>query len=384
MALGQRVDRAGCMMLLLGLTAGTSPSLAFLHIPSGLRRCSAAGQCLPQSLAPGTGRDRRAGRRVGAACLRSAGGTTEAATPFPEGRYDPLTARAYFLRRPWEAAARAWEIVAYALELFLSVWLDQLLGRVAECEEQRAREAVQVIAKLGPTFVKIGQSLSVRGDLLPAAYIEQLTTLQDRVPFFDDAEAKKIIAEELGAASLSEVFSSISPQPVAAASLGQVYRATLREGGREVAVKVQRPSAARLIACDLFLLRLVAAPLLARLELFAGVLSMEALIDELGARFVDELDYSLEAGHAEEFNAAMAAQGLDMVFAAAPVRAACSRRVLTCEWIDGVSLAAAGRAYIHTYTHAYIHTYMHTYIHIYICTYLHTYRHVVIITHIHA
>ena len=99
----------------------------------------------------------------------------------------------------------------------MSLWLDELLNRVQVMEDQRAREAVQVIIKLGPTFVKIGQSLSVRGDLLPAAYIQQLTSLTDRVPFFDDAEARAIIMQELGLASLSDMFSDFPRQPVAAA-----------------------------------------------------------------------------------------------------------------------------------------------------------------------
>jgi predicted unusual protein kinase regulating ubiquinone biosynthesis (AarF/ABC1/UbiB family) len=129
---------------------------------------------------------------------------------------------------------RAAEIAVYANALFFALWTDELLGRATLLEEQRARETVQVIIKLGPTFVKIGQSLSVRGDLLPAAYIKELTTLQDRVPFFDDEQARDIIKEQLGLSSISQLFSAFSAKPVAAASLGQVYRATLRESGREV------------------------------------------------------------------------------------------------------------------------------------------------------
>jgi predicted unusual protein kinase regulating ubiquinone biosynthesis (AarF/ABC1/UbiB family) len=184
------------------------------------------------------------------------------AKPYPSDQYDPVAARQYFLQRPWEAVSRAVEIASQAGSLFVSLWIDEALGRVRVMEDQRAREAVQVIIRLGPTFVKIGQSLSVRGDLLPAAYIQQLTSLTDRVPFFDDAQARAIILEDLALASLSDMFSDFSRQPVAAASIGQVYRAKLRDDGRDVAVKVQRPGASKLIACDLFLLRLVASPLL--------------------------------------------------------------------------------------------------------------------------
>src|SRR5436190_7690158 len=105
------------------------------------------------------------------------------------------------------------------------------------------------LEKLGPTFVKLGQVLSTRPDLLPPAYLEALTRLQDSVTPFPFPDVERIVEEELGA-RLSKAFSMFEETPIAAASLGQVHRAALRDG-RLVAVKVQRPDIAETVATDL-------------------------------------------------------------------------------------------------------------------------------------
>ncbi|KAL3892540.1 MAG: hypothetical protein SGPRY_015033, partial [Prymnesium sp.] len=97
-------------------------------------------------------------------------------------------------------------------------------------------------------------ALSIRADLIAPAYITALTNLQDRVPPFPTAEARRIIEEDFGR-PLDQIFSSLSEEPVAAASLGQVYRGVLRQSGKEVAVKVQRPGTLERICVDLLLLR---------------------------------------------------------------------------------------------------------------------------------
>src|SRR5207244_8427361 len=105
---------------------------------------------------------------------------------------------------------------------------------------------------LGPTFIKIGQALGTRGDLLPLSYIKELSTLQDQVPAYPTAEAYARIESELGR-TLHEAYAEIDAEPIAAASLGQVYRARLHSG-EEVAVKVQRRNLAGLISFDIAIL----------------------------------------------------------------------------------------------------------------------------------
>src|SRR6185295_16361123 len=108
------------------------------------------------------------------------------------------------------------------------------------------------LEKMGPTFVKLGQILSSRADLLPEPYLRALSRLQDKVEPFPYADVERIVQEELGV-RLSKAFSEFETVPIAAASLGQVHRATLRDG-REVAVKVQRPGIRNQIAEDLEIL----------------------------------------------------------------------------------------------------------------------------------
>ena len=119
--------------------------------------------------------------------------------------------------------------------------------------EKQAVWLKESLIRLGPTFIKIGQSLGTRGDLLPLSYVKELVKLQDQVPPYPQAEAYARIEIELGR-KVSECYAEISPEPIAAASLGQVYHARLYSG-EEVAVKVQRPGLAEIIGFDIAILR---------------------------------------------------------------------------------------------------------------------------------
>lgn len=110
-------------------------------------------------------------------------------------------------------------------------------GSVDAHAQQRADQAMGAIERLGPAYVKVAQALSTRVDLLPPAYLLAIQRLQDRVPPFPDAEARACIERSFGR-PLDQVFSRLSERAVAAASLGQVYRGTLRSSGQEVAIKV--------------------------------------------------------------------------------------------------------------------------------------------------
>src|SRR5688572_32873981 len=125
-------------------------------------------------------------------------------------------------------------------------------GDVAEAQAFAAD-----LERLGPTFIKLGQILSTRADLLPQSYLDALARLQDNVGPFPLADVERIVQDELGV-RLSKAFESFQPEPIAAASLGQVHRAVLR-GGREVAVKVQRPGIREQVIEDLDALDEVAA-----------------------------------------------------------------------------------------------------------------------------
>ncbi|EKX47533.1 hypothetical protein GUITHDRAFT_137316 [Guillardia theta CCMP2712] len=215
-------------------------------------------------------------------------------TPYPSGVYDKDTAAEYFRERPVLFFSRGAQIAMAALGFGVSVGLDLLMNKYEENEGKRADQATTILTELGPTFIKIGQSLSIRSDLLSPEYLRALTQLQDKVPEFSTETAIEIIKGELGR-DVSSVYDNFD-RPIAAASLGQVYRARLKDG-REVAVKVQRPNILERIALDMHLIR-ESAPLLKKLGAPGDI---EGLVDDWGFGFVNELDYRKEGENAEAF-----------------------------------------------------------------------------------
>ena len=175
--------------------------------------------------------------------------------------YSPTTADAFYRARPLLVANRMLKL-AYLTSAFTSgVLFDWLvLGKLLKDEEytalkkaepRRAKEALVLCEQLGPTFIKLGQALSIRTDLIPEAYALELRQLQDAVPPFASDEAYEVLRMQLGVRDLSQVFESLSPAPIASASIGQVYRGTLKdENQTAVAVKVQRPGILADIALD--------------------------------------------------------------------------------------------------------------------------------------
>mmetsp|Transcript_63702 Transcript_63702/g.197693 ORF Transcript_63702/g.197693 Transcript_63702/m.197693 type:complete len:762 (+) Transcript_63702:678-2963(+) len=265
--------------------------------------------------------------------------TQRRASPYPNGVYDADTAAEYFSSRPFRVASRALELLSNGLGFGVKLLIDRQTGNQEAAADERADELTRILTDLGPTFIKIGQALSIRADLLPPAYLRSLTELQDRVPPFPTKEADAIIENELGL-PVGELFEDISAEPIASASLGQVYRARLRDGP-EVAVKVQRPAMEEVVALDLYLLKTGAGPLQRLLSALGTGLNTDlvGLIDAWGVGFVGELDYREEARNAEGFQEAIQRTPLGGAVFSPPVVAACSsRKVLTSEWIDGERL----------------------------------------------
>ena len=231
----------------------------------------------------------------------------------------------------------AWLLVKYGRsDLVSGMRLEGFEAPTAEdMKATGAEDLAKDLEKLGPTFVKIGQLLSSRGDLLPPAYLEALARLQDDVEPFSFAEVEKIVTSELGA-RISKAFSEFESTPVAAASLGQVHRARLRDG-RKVAVKVQRPGIREQILDDLQAFSEIAAFLDKHSE-FGERYELEKTVEEFRKTILGELDYKQEAGNLETIGRSM--REFPRIFVPAPVHDYTTSRVLTMEYVDGDKITA--------------------------------------------
>ena len=248
-------------------------------------------------------------------------------------RYDSEAIARYYRFRPWKSIWRALSIVWSFAWLWLSVQSDDWFNRADANKLKRAAQLRQLLTRLGPTFIKVGQALSTRPDLIRKDFLDELIKLQDQLPPFPTAIAFNIIEQELDR-SIDEAFSKISPQPVAAASLGQVYQAKLHSG-EEVAVKVQRPNLLPIITLDLYLMRWGAGWLAPWLPLNLGH-DLTLIVDEFGLKLFEEIDYLNEGRNAERFAANF--QNDPRVKVPSIYWRYCSQHVLTLEWINGYKL----------------------------------------------
>lgn len=252
--------------------------------------------------------------------------------------YDPITLQNFFKKRPLSILQRIFQLTSVGGGLALKLGLDNVLGRMKdnpELEIKRAGELRDIITSLGPFYIKIGQALSIRPDILSPRSMVELQKLCDKVPCYDSKVAFATIERELGK-PVNELFSEITPEPVAAASLGQVYKATLRATGETVAVKVQRPAVLETVSLDLFLAREIG--LIARnFPALSDRLDAVALLDEFAFRFYQELDYNLECQNGIRIKEDM--KVLPMVVIPGNFPEYTSRRVHVAEWIDGEKLS---------------------------------------------
>jgi predicted unusual protein kinase regulating ubiquinone biosynthesis (AarF/ABC1/UbiB family) len=212
-----------------------------------------------------------------------------AATPKPlrwqRAKYSPL--------------ARQTDVFLSAAQLMTYLWWDSRVAhRSPKYRSMRAQWLVGTLLELGPTFIKIGQALSTRGDLLPTEYVKALGQLQDQVPAFSGNEAVAIIESELGS-SVYKLYQDFDATPIASASLGQVHKARLHTG-EEVVVKVQRPGLARLFDLDFKVLRKLIRFCQHYLP-WTRQYDLDAIYQEFAQILYKEIDYIQEAINADRF-----------------------------------------------------------------------------------
>lgn len=256
------------------------------------------------------------------------------ALPDPEAR-PGQDSRSSLEAYGWRGRLRIVRIGWAALKLRTAMWLNARGWTGDSPEGRRRAEGARLrneLIALGPTFIKIGQMLSTRVDLLPFEYTEELKELLDRVPPFPTEQAFSIIEAELGR-PLKEAYASIDSAPIAAASLGQVYRARLRTG-EEVVVKVQRPGLETRIDLDMATLRHM-APRLQVSDVLKAT-DWNGIIDEFASVLADEIDYVREVENAETFRENFVKW--DSIHVPTVYPELSSRRVITMEYIPGVKV----------------------------------------------
>jgi aarF domain-containing kinase len=255
----------------------------------------------------------------------------------PLVKYDPISAEKLLFRQPAK-----WLIRNVQIAVPLGLWVGGVLWDIATQQEEknrrnRAKQLLNTLTTLGPAIIKGGQALASRPDLMPSEYLEELQKLQDDVPTFSNKLAFATVEEELSLESFSDVFELIEPEPVAAASLGQVYRAKLLSNGDIVALKIQRPDCEQIIALDLYVLRWWSGVATAIMSLLQRDINVQMIIDDFGEIIYRELDYVAELANAQRFAELYAA--VNDVFVPKVYSELTTSKVLTMEWVDGYRLS---------------------------------------------
>lgn len=275
--------------------------------------------------------------------------------------YDLVSIQAYWQARPTEVIQRASEVaiilVPYLTRIFL--WEYAIRRKIRKHEglqRKYAKEFRETLLRLGPCFIKLGQALSIRPDILPQPFLNELQKLCDAVPSFPTEDAIAVINDELGPGSTDRIFYGLNSDtpPIAAASLGQVYKLRLKEsatdddvmnlpkGKQWVAVKVQRPDMIRFILRDLFVIRIIAG----MTEKVKTTITNQrpydvAIVDTFAAASLQELDYIKEAENQETFRTNLMPRMKGQVYIPMVYNKFTSRKVLVTEWIEGEKLASS-------------------------------------------
>ncbi|KAK9271169.1 hypothetical protein L1049_026758 [Liquidambar formosana] len=254
--------------------------------------------------------------------------------------YDIAKIASIYRRKPLILLRRLTQIGTTLGKWFALRYIDSATEQSDRMFKVRAEELRKILVELGPAYVKIAQAVSSRPDLIPPSYLEELSLLQDQITPFSTEVAFNTIEQELGS-SIDELFSEISPEPVAAASLGQVYQARLRPSGQVVAVKVQRPGVQAAISLDILILRFLAG-LIRR----AGKLNtdLQAVVDEWASSLFREMDYNKEAKNGLKFRQLYG--GLQDVLVPKMYVEQTTRKVLIMEWVEGNKLSEVKDLYL--------------------------------------
>ncbi|CAA6659539.1 unnamed protein product [Spirodela intermedia] len=255
-------------------------------------------------------------------------------------KYDLEAIASIYRRKPLVVLRRLVQIGTTFGKWFAVRYLDGLMERSDEMFKIRAAELRMILSKLGPAFIKVAQAVSSRPDIIPPTYLEELSLLQDRIAPFSTEVAFDMIEEELGV-PIDMLFSEISPEPVAAASLGQVYQARIIPSGKLVAVKVQRPGVQAAISLDIFILRFLAGLLKKAAKLNTN---LQAVVDEWASSLFREMDYREEGRNGLRFRKLYGS--LQDVFVPEMYLDRSSRRVLIMEWVEGQKLSEVKDLYL--------------------------------------
>tara|TARA_Y100001968_G_scaffold333661_1_gene398098 strand:+ start:31088 stop:32734 length:1647 start_codon:yes stop_codon:yes gene_type:complete len=239
---------------------------------------------------------------------------------------------AWLMIRPWIWIPRILNILFSLILLIVNI-LIKGSSKNAQIQQDLAKKIFTTLTELGPCFIKVGQALSTRPDLIRRDWLEELTNLQDNLPPFDHNEALSILKKELGD-SPEKLFDYFPDEPIASASLGQVYKAILYNN-YYVAVKIQRPNLDFIIKRDLVIIKIlgmIGGPLL---PLNLGV-GLGEIIDEFGRSLFDEIDYKKESINAKSF-AKLFADNPTVTIPNVEDKLSTSK-VLTTSWVEGIKL----------------------------------------------
>ena len=247
-------------------------------------------------------------------------------------KYSPKEDMIWLILRPWILLPRVLYILLTLIFLLVRI-LFQGNSNSKSVQKNLSKYLFNVITDLGPCFIKLGQALSTRPDLVRQDWLTELTNLQDNLPPFKHKIALKIIEDELGLPA-NELFDDFPDEPIASASLGIVYKAR-KKNNNFCAVKVQRPNLYFLIRRDIVILKILATTFGSFLPLNIGV-GIGEIIDEFGKALFDEIDYEQEGKNALKF--ADLFKSNPNVFIPKLEKDFSSKRVITTSWIDGVKL----------------------------------------------